>query len=158
MIDLHHRSRSIVHIPRIARLQYGDRNLLGLWWHQQTSRNIEDTQSTLLNVLFVCPLDRICIFTVFCLSLWLGVIPVFVSSRHQIAVVRSPGHPITIVQWPGTNVTRLSSPLQGWEFWTKRTLMSDKDLCLMQLVSVQAELCQVISVHSPQTQTPPALQ
>lgn len=41
--DLHHRSRSIARIPRIARLQYGDRNLPGLWHHQtSTHRNIQD--------------------------------------------------------------------------------------------------------------------
>ena len=95
--------------------------------------------------------------TVFCLSLWLGVIPVFVSSRHQIAVARSPGHRGPSALSPSVTSYNRDQGLQGWEFWTKRPLMSDKDLCLMQLVtvsSVQAELCQVISV--PQTQTPEA--
>ena len=36
--SLDHRSRSIARILRIARIQYGDRNLLGLW-HYQTSKH-----------------------------------------------------------------------------------------------------------------------
>ena len=130
---LHHRSRSwsIAHIPRIARIQYGDRNLLG-WWHHQTSKHNKYQRYIKLKQkvsnLFVW-FPRWYLHCTVSLSKFVaGVIPVFVSSRHQIAVARSPGHrgPSALSQ-SVTSYNR-DQGLQGWEFWTKRPLMSDKDL------------------------------
>ena len=146
---LHHRSRSIAHIPRIARIQYGDRNLLG-WWHHQTSTNIKDTESIKSRYwrFLLVSLDGICTVLYLCLSLCRcdPSVCVIASSDSWGQVTRSPG-PISIVpvsdqwqSWPGS--TRFKDGHSG-----QRGLWCLTRICVWCSLSVSSDLS---SLSDPQ--------